>query len=315
MKIAIHYFSGCGNTAWVANKARDCLQQAGHEIVLMQNAELAFPTQIPFSDVDLFISPVYFGGLPSNVVSYYKRLPLVANRKALFWAVCGAKSGISGWIAKSLLSERGYELIAQASVQMPDTFLFLKMSQMTPEERKDLLLNAKRKIAENVLVLSDVPPLKKTNPIVLVFGGFFYFLYYVVIRHSLGLMMTSNSNCIHCGFCTQNCPVQAIQMKNESPVWKTGCTNCFRCLNLCPVKAIDFSKYALFSGLIGALLMSILCGIALPFGFISVLFGLFFGYFVGCFIFQKMKKFFPIDKGLLLDKKQRVKITDEEKNL
>ena len=127
--------------------------------------------------------------------------------------------------------------------------------------------------------------------------------------------MTANSNCIHCGFCAQNCPVQAIQMKNETPVWKTGCTNCFRCLNLCPVKAIDFSKYALFSGLIGALLMAILCGLALPFGFISVLFGLFFGYFVVCFIFQKTKKFFPVDNGLLLDKKQRIEMTDEEKNL
>lgn len=315
MKVAIHYFSGCGNSAWIAVNAQKCFQQAGHEVVLMQNAELAFPATMPTTELDLFIAPVYFGGLPANVVSYYKRLPLVAGRKALFWAVCGAKAGLSSWMSKSLLSERGYEVIATDTIQMPDTFLFLKMSQMTPEQRKEVLLKAKQKVSANIEALTNLPPQEKENLFILIFSGILYFLYFVVIRHSLGLMMTANSKCTHCGLCAQNCPVHCIHMKDEKPAWNTGCVNCFRCLNNCPVQAIDISEYALFAGLIGGLIGATVVGTVVPLGFISGFLGLFVGYFAGCFIYQHLRKSFPVDKGLLLEKKERVLITKEEKDL
>ena len=89
MKIAIHYFSGCGNTAWVAVHAQKQLETTGHQVVLLQNVEQAFPVEMPNSDVDLFISPTYFFDIPANLTAYFKRLPLVVGLKDFFWSVNG----------------------------------------------------------------------------------------------------------------------------------------------------------------------------------------------------------------------------------
>ena len=56
MKIAFHYFSGCGNSGWVVAQALKKLQSLGHEVVLAQNIELALPTMMPESDVDIFVA-------------------------------------------------------------------------------------------------------------------------------------------------------------------------------------------------------------------------------------------------------------------
>ncbi len=315
MKIAIHYFSGCGNTAWVVDKAQKKLQASGHEIVLMQNVEMSFPTQMPSSDVDIFMAPTYFFGLPANFVAYLKRLPMVAGRKAIFWSVNGGMPGASKMMAGSLLKDRGYEFIAGANVEMPDTFLFLKQSQLTPDERKEVLMKALSQIDENLKALDVLPPMPKDNMLKNVFFGFVYMLYYVMIRHTMGLSFVSNSKCIHCGWCAQHCPVAAIAFDGQKPHWKTGCVGCFRCLNHCPVAAIDFSMYAVLCSAVGAIGGAMIIGDIFSFlGIISKLAGLFIGWFIGSFVFQKVSSLFSADKMLCLADKKRVFLTDEEKS-
>lgn len=242
MKIAFHYFSGCGNSAWVVMQAQKMLQNSGHEIVLIQNMELAMPTQMPNSDVDIFVCPTYFFGLPSNFIGYLKRLPMVAKKSAVFWSVNGGFSGASKFIAENLLKDRGYEVIAKSVVEMPDTFLFLKLSQMSQEERKETLLKAQTQIKENLNVLNALPAYKKESFIKNVFSLIFFFLYHFVFRHVIGLSFVASSKCVHCGWCAQHCPVKSIRFDKQTPHFNTGCIGCFRCVNACPVGAIDYSK-------------------------------------------------------------------------
>ena len=176
MKIAFHYFSGCGNSAWVVMQAQKILQNTAHEIALMQNTELAMPTQMPNTDVDIFVCPTYFCGLPANFIAYLKRLPMVANRKAIFWAVNGGVAGASKFIAENLLKDRGYEIIAKSIVKMPDTFLFLKLSQMTQEERKETLEKAQIQIKENLNFLNELPAYKKESFVKNIFSLIVFFL-------------------------------------------------------------------------------------------------------------------------------------------
>ena len=47
--------------------------------------------------------------------------------------------------------------------------------------------------------------------------------------------------CIGCGKCSRICPAEAIEMKDEHPVWiKETCFMCFGCLRLCPTAAIRY---------------------------------------------------------------------------
>lgn len=315
MKVAIHYFSGCGNTAWVAVHAQKQLQANGHEVVLLQNVEQSFPTQIPNSDVDLFLSPTYFFDIPANVVAYFKRLPMVAGRKAIFWSVNGGVRGFSYAHAKTLLIDKGYEVINGANIEMPDTFLFLKESQLKPEERREVLQTALSEISDNLKALDVLPPPQKQNAFKLLISCVIAFTYLFFGRHILGLSFVATSKCIRCKKCVMNCPSYAIAFNQDRPTWKTGCIGCFRCINNCPVSAIDFSKYAFIFGLIGGVSIAIIFGIFMPLlKIIGVLFGFFFGWFICAFIFQKL--FIRLaDKSICLSDKKRVLLTDEEKQL
>ena len=52
---------------------------------------------------------------------------------------------------------------------------------------------------------------------------------------------TVNSSCISCGLCEKNCPVHAIEMKENKPSWVLPrCDNCLRCLHHCPAEAINY---------------------------------------------------------------------------
>ena len=43
------------------------------------------------------------------------------------------------------------------------------------------------------------------------------------------------NECIHCGVCVDNCPVNALEMINNKVVWdKDKCVNCDTCIKVCP---------------------------------------------------------------------------------
>ena len=51
---------------------------------------------------------------------------------------------------------------------------------------------------------------------------------------------TINSNCINCGVCEPECPVEAISEKNDVRVIDAAtCTSCGACAEVCPADAPD----------------------------------------------------------------------------
>ncbi len=57
--------------------------------------------------------------------------------------------------------------------------------------------------------------------------------------------------CIGCGQCAQNCPAEAIEMKEKLPhIDFSRCIKCFCCHELCPIKAMQLKRNRLWSAIL-----------------------------------------------------------------
>ena len=47
----------------------------------------------------------------------------------------------------------------------------------------------------------------------------------------------ASDECVQCGQCAEQCPVDAIPMENPNETLENVCINCMRCVKICPVQA------------------------------------------------------------------------------
>ncbi len=64
-------------------------------------------------------------------------------------------------------------------------------------------------------------------------------LYYFIARFALAKTFATNNNCNLCGICLEQCPVKAIEKRNNRMYWTFRCESCMRCMNTCPQRAIE----------------------------------------------------------------------------
>ncbi len=58
-------------------------------------------------------------------------------------------------------------------------------------------------------------------------------------RFFLAKTLYASFSCNTCRICEINCPVHAIEIKNNQPYWKYTCESCMRCINICPLRSIQ----------------------------------------------------------------------------
>ena len=225
----IYYFSGTGNSRWVAEQ----LALKTNDIALNLVREPA-PSSIEGELLSL-VFPVHAWGVPDPMVDFAKKL---IGKPAFSYGVCtcGGEAGN----AMKKLSNLIY-LDASYSVEMPNNYVM--GSDVESEARiASKISNARKKIdkiAENVIT---------RQPTSDVYTGNFAWVKSTLIN--VGFNMAARSTkpfyvtdkCISCGQCAKDCPAETITMIEGKPHWGKKCCQCSACINLCPVQAIEYGK-------------------------------------------------------------------------
>ena len=240
----ILWYSGCGNSRFVADQLSAKLGDS-NMVFIPQAARDDMPLEFQDDEILGIVFPVYSWSVPKLVSQFLHKVKFIGRPSYIFAAcTCGDETGLTIKHLKKDLSMQGLTLDAFFSFQMPETYINLPgFSLDTPE-------NAKRKIDGTRESLQEVIGLIKQQ----VKGNFDKlrgsqtFLKSNILKPLFyGLLITDrkfnvSDDCIGCGICAKNCPLQNITIENGRPKWNGHCTNCMSCYHRCPKNAINFGS-------------------------------------------------------------------------
>ena len=227
----IYYFSGTGNSAWVAKRLASYLGESVRNIVQV----MADPSVSPIIDLEkeerlVFVFPVHSWG-PAEYMRRFLGQLLI--------------EGYEGQQVAALMRQ-GVRLSACYSVCMPNNYILLPGFDVDDKAlERQKLENAERQVAEvansllgnaeamPVYMAGSMPALKTrlVNPL---------------FRASLRLRnyFRATDRCVSCGLCERICPSKLITIDDDGrPRWKRhGCVQCLACVAwVCPMSRLRAS--------------------------------------------------------------------------
>ncbi len=230
----IYYFSGTGNSRWVAEElARRTNDEARSISALTQDG----PTAV-YAAGDSRIGivfPVYAWGAPKIVERFCRSITVEQGAYAFAVCTCGDEAGR----AMRRLKKR-FPWQSAWSLAMPNNYIVgFDVDSLESVRRK--IKDAREKlpqIADAILagaagydVCEGPAAWLKTALLCPMFNA--------AMRRTKPFFATDDCN--SCGLCVHICPTQAIQLEEGKPLWvKKHCAQCMGCINRCPAKAIQY---------------------------------------------------------------------------
>jgi len=245
----IFYFSGTGNTRWVARQIADAI---GEELLfipdLIRKGQYGFT--LKEEERIGFCFPTHGWQPPRIVREFIRQLNIVSNTSVsnhFCWALttCGDDTGESMTILNKELKAKDLMAESLFSVIMPESYVCLPFMYTDSEEKEALKIDmASHQIKHIIDIVKDskrgIEELKK-GPTPKLYS-------YVIGAYFNHRMITDKKftvdkdTCIKCGKCAKVCPVDNIE--GTPPHWMHNgkCTSCLACYHYCPVHAINFGR-------------------------------------------------------------------------
>lgn len=239
--MTIFYFSATGNSRYVAEKlSREFGMEMKSISDAMKNHE--FTVETGKDEKIFFVSPVYYWGLPDIVKSFLEQISFIGESKPEVCGIltCGSSAGGADEMFRKALKQRPCTVKAVYKVVMPDNCV-VYFNVPNPEAQVMMLRKSEKEIED---IIEDIRfnfrMSYKSSIGQRVFTKTMYNLYK---RGRSTKKFRVQESCIGCGLCQRICPVQAISIEEDHPVWiKTQCTWCLGCINRCPTEAIQYGN-------------------------------------------------------------------------
>lgn len=229
----IFYFSGTGNSRWVARELARLLHEDAVDVT--DAAAAAAARDLADGGVVGLVFPIYAWGAAEPMAAFAERLEVPAG--AFTFGVCtyGSEAGRAmDRLGRTLRLDSAY------GIAMPNNYVI--GSELEPPEQVRAKLAAAagevERIAGEVARRAAVTRVHEGSAAALksslVNWGFNRFA-----RSTKPF--TATDACVGCGRCAAGCPAAAIEMADGRPRWRAGsCYLCLRCINECPVRAIEY---------------------------------------------------------------------------
>lgn len=262
-KIAIYYFSGTGNTWWLANRLQEKLGEKNNlvdcysiETVMIEDVV------IQLTEVDHVILgfPVYGSTAPKPMLDFINLFPTAPHHQTMsIFATQALASGDTAWKIGQDLIKKGYQLNQARHFRMMNNLHLPKFRFYPPknDDRLDKLLEATLPKVESFAqeIINDEKHIIGNNPIGHCLGNLQRRFIDAMIQKACKEFTIDVSRCILCGKCQRICPTANIEYNRNSIEFSASCSLCLRCYSQCPTAAIllgegsqDTVKYPRYKG-------------------------------------------------------------------
>ena len=235
----ILYFSGTGNSKYVARRIADAL---GEPLCSISDRIKAGDTSPVETGARLIIvTPTYAWRIPRIVREWLMKTALTGAKQAWFVMTCGGEIGNAGKYNRALCQEKGLTCMGTAQLVMPENYIAM-FNAPQAEEARQITARAEPDIDRAIAAIAageNFPPTRNnlydrfmSGPVNPIFYSFFV----------KAKAFTASDACVGCGQCAERCPMNNITLQNGRPVWSSQCTHCMACICYCPTEAIEYGK-------------------------------------------------------------------------
>lgn len=222
------YFSPTGNVRRTLRKIAEGIGLEPQEYDLTSFSARWQKYIFTAEDFVLVGMPVYGGRIPAISVEFFRGIR-ANNTPAVFVVSYGNRDYEDGLLElKQTCEEKGFIGIAAAAF-IGEHSCSADIAAGRPDaldDEKALLFG--RQIADKLKTVTATSLMPKFQ----VKGNYPY-----IRRREMLVTPATNSSCNHCGICSAECPVSAINPDEPAEVDSYRCLCCFRCIRNCPQKA------------------------------------------------------------------------------
>lgn len=240
--IMVFYYSGCGNSRFIAKSIADALND---KLVFIPDAQMdkCYDYNLAEGETLGFVYPIYSWRPPHLVEEFVERLHISGNPSYVWTAVtCGDNVGETETIFRDELKAIGLDLNAAFCFKMPNTYVnMIGMNVDKKEVAAKKIAEAKEKLPKAIELIrqhatfSDMIkgslPRFKSN----VIGRGFY-------KWASDKPFHATDACVSCGMCVKVCPLNNIILKKGRPRWNGHCNTCNACYHYCPMNAVQYGR-------------------------------------------------------------------------
>ena len=246
----IFYFSGTGNSRYVAQKVAETNREP--LIYIADELKKGNLPEYHLSNNEIlgFVFPIYSWGIPSIMRDFIKNATFhnYQNQYIFFICTCGDDTGLTPKQVRKLFSDKKIICNAGFSVIMPNNYIiFPGFDTDSPETENKKLKEAPFRIDYINRTI------QKRKNIYDCHEGRFRYIKSNIINPLFNKYQVRDKafyvtdDCIECGLCERRCPVNNITLE-PNPIWHGNCLQCLACLHYCPTHAIQYGKLTLKKG-------------------------------------------------------------------
>ena len=240
----IFYFSGVGNSRWVA---RQLARQLNDRLLFIPDeAATSMHYSIAEGERLGFVFPCYGWGVPVFVEQFIRDMTLDGTPSYLYFVTtCGDDTGMTAEIFCDDVRRKGWECKAGWAVVMPESYVCLPGFDTDPKDKEERKITAAGSrigtIVDSIIDgrsgFDTIPgPMKWAKSHIV---RPFFNRYLITPRH-----FKTTGECTGCGRCAKACPYSNITIgADHRPEWGKECVQCMRCYHTCPQHAIEWGRY------------------------------------------------------------------------